>query len=560
MNRRRFSAFSGVMMLLSAAVCLGLTVFPIPAYAAEQTVTPSGSVMETDGSYLTEVPQEADDGAADYAAFALTAYGDLQENADENGIPVYGVSGDTVSLSLTYAAPDGQWQPVFDDTRAAGTFSFSESIGSGAAVLQTSKDGVNWVTEKTMTDIAGSGSDTIALADVGQEKLQGGCYCRVYLFYLLEDGEEPHEEHWFAPETCQQKRITQLFEIKLETAADEAAGDSGGMDLGSAVRTGEGFDGSTQIGGVDPHYGWKIGTFTVSGYNAKTDGDGQVPVFLTDGDEEAVLSFTLQQDIDQIGGNPDLSVADDEMDYDTQSGIARQYFGRGMLIVQYTDSSGAAGQPSVTADYLSSLEPNTASNILTCKEGDYTVTLDYQIEDRSDFWDFFDLGTSDANYQICFSFSVRSDQCDIGLQAADSDTVLDSGAIAAGGFQAQFTGSKYQSVQYRRQNLISSEAGYRLEDAASGSVHDGQTFTDEGIYTLTAQNPYTGESVEKTVYVGTDRLSSEFVSSGADLDSFGTGQADQASNMKGAAAMTVIFAAVGVICLVISMREKNMDG
>ena len=54
MNRRRFSAFSGVMMLLSAAVCLGLTVFPIPAYAAEQTVTPSGSVMETDGSYQLE--------------------------------------------------------------------------------------------------------------------------------------------------------------------------------------------------------------------------------------------------------------------------------------------------------------------------------------------------------------------------------------------------------------------------------------------------------------------------------------------------------------------------
>ena len=102
----------------------------------------------------------------------------------------------------------------------------------------------------------------------------------------------------------------------------------------------------------DPHYGWDLGNFFVSGYTQKTeDGNGNF-VFLKNVGDKVTLWFNLKQDIDCLDGNEKLSISRDKDGFDQYFETAKTDFGRGTLIVRYTDYEGVSHEPQIYTNYL----------------------------------------------------------------------------------------------------------------------------------------------------------------------------------------------------------------
>ena len=82
--------------------------------------------------------------------------------------------------------------------------------------------------------------------------------------------------------------------------------------IGAAVKTKKGYAEDEPIGLKDIHHGWTLGQFLVTGHTSTTkDADGN-PVFLKTLGDEVALSFRLEQDIDMLGGDEKLSIAEDK--------------------------------------------------------------------------------------------------------------------------------------------------------------------------------------------------------------------------------------------------------
>lgn len=95
------------------------------------------------------------------------------------------------------------------------------------------------------------------------------------------------------------------------------------------------------ISGDDKHFGWRLGRFFLTGFTRVTADENQQPVFIKTLGDSVTLWFDLEQDIDALNGNAQLSLAADANGYDQQFGIPKTNFGRGTLIVRHTDYQNA---------------------------------------------------------------------------------------------------------------------------------------------------------------------------------------------------------------------------
>ena len=144
--------------------------------------------------------------------------------------------------------------------------------------------------------------------------------------------------------------------------------------LGEAVNTGKdnGYSGADGIGGGDPHFGWTLGNFFVSGYESVREDEGGAPVFIKAPDEQVELWFQLDQDIDCLNGSDALSISEDTNAYDEAFGVGQTNFGRGALIVLRTDDHSAPRTPVLHADFLSDVVRSGANSVVQrFDEGDY---------------------------------------------------------------------------------------------------------------------------------------------------------------------------------------------
>lgn len=147
----------------------------------------------------------------------------------------------------------------------------------------------------------------------------------------------------------------------------EEAGAVGGSEehiyyYNEIVNTGldNGYSGNDTIKKDDPHYGWSLGRFSIKGYSAKKETDGNL-VFLknvknnNENDNEGnkvSLYFTLEQDIDKLNGKDNTKISDDENGYDEHIGTAQNKFGRGTLIVTHTDYTNTKRDPEIHTNFL----------------------------------------------------------------------------------------------------------------------------------------------------------------------------------------------------------------
>src|SRR5699024_2607707 len=87
----------------------------------------------------------------------------------------------------------------------------------------------------------------------------------------------------------------------------------------------------------DPHWGWEMGDFLVSGFTRVTEDNHGKTVLLKNVGDTVALRFELGQDINNLNGTEKLSVSEDKNGWDQKFGVEQQNFGRGMLIVKQTN-------------------------------------------------------------------------------------------------------------------------------------------------------------------------------------------------------------------------------
>ncbi|MEI3351630.1 MAG: hypothetical protein V8Q95_02725 [Collinsella sp.] len=267
------------------------------------------------------------------------------------------------------------------------------------------------------------------------------------------------------------------------------------------VNTGldNGYSESNSIKEGDPHFGWKLGRFVVSGFTSRAGDD--VPVFLKNSGDQVELSFQLNQSIDSLNGDDKRKISGDGNGYDEYFGIPKTDFGHGALITKHTDYQNASTEPTVSTEYLSSVKVGANTHIDMYEEGDYEVALDYEIESPG----LLPFRPAYNNYRIFFKFKVRNSNTMMFLFDTATNNELFNGSVTSSGFRVDMAGSHYLDVSVKREVLNSTGDGLTEDVRFNKTATDGAVFEDEGIYTVTVKNPNTGEeATTKRIYVGTN--------------------------------------------------------
>lgn len=291
--------------------------------------------------------------------------------------------------------------------------------------------------------------------------------------------------------------------------------------LGSPVNAGHdtGFSKNDKITESDPHFGWSLGRFYIEDYTRVTEDKDGAPVFLKTVGDKVTLWFELNQDIDNLNGNKDLTIHEDVNGYDEYFGIEKSNTGRGVLIIRHTDYQNKDADPVIYTDYLAATASQTAAvQVELCEEGDYEVALNYEVRKEN----FKILGwnplPSYYDYRIFFRFSVRNGNCMVYPFDVATGAELTNSAFTENGFYLDLAKSRYLNIDIKKEVRKEGENGLTEDTRFNKPARDGEKFTDEGIYTITVSNIYTNQTTTKVIYVGTDKVLKAYAATGLALD------------------------------------------
>ena len=188
--------------------------------------------------------------------------------------------------------------------------------------------------------------------------------------------------------TCMSKTIIGAAESSEERYYIKTTTFDAGLDEGYAPRK--------PIKKDNPHYGWDIGRFYLTGFRSYTVIDG-VPVFYKYIEQSMYLHFQIEKDIERLDTKGLLSISDIYFGYDADFGIPYGSFKRGALFVQRTaHHTGEKDKVREFYDFLGAMSNGFNTSFLQIDyNGIYDVALDYTIEEskRKDshdkqYWDF----------------------------------------------------------------------------------------------------------------------------------------------------------------------------
>ena len=513
---------SDIKRLVAVFLCTLLTfsILPAQAQAAGTSVDVSGQVYEFEGNSHYEFSSSDIPLVTDAASTmgGLSVNGEVKENGDMNGIPVYSVR--TGNLTLRYVVkqaqlnlPTDKWHLIEDSSKNVDGVKLDKKIGFGALIVQTSVDGENWITDVIKYNVLTDGSELddpfFTTKDV---QLDNGCYFRVIVVYKMEIQTGEKKVGFIRIPETEDKKVAEVYTFyAASNDPTRNITDSNAMprrELGQKVLTlkDKGFDGSIPVDKGDPHFGWDLGTFVVNGYTRDAEDKG-IPVFLKNVGDKVVLWFKLEQDITKLNGDSTLSIAEDTDGYDKYFEIDGTNFKHGALIIQYTDKAGKRHTPVVYTDFLAANARTGAdTRVQLFEEGDYEVTLDYEIKSSPRQIAGVSVVPTYTNYKIFFAFKIRNGNCMVYPFDTASGNELSDYAWTADGFQLDMARSRYLTIDVQRSTLSTGPNGQVKEDVRfNRPAQDGESYTDEGIYVFTVKNLYTGETTTKTIYVGDNK-------------------------------------------------------
>ena len=490
-----------VVMLISCM--LGSTV----AYASNTTLSIDANVYDLDKKSDYVLGENSPSKSA--AIGTLTIGGNVKVSSDVNSFPAYEVTNG--NASFTYTVNKGvldraetEWHIIDDGGKKVNGLTLDSKIKTGALILQTSLDGINWTEDVLMSDIFGESADTDGFYETKDVQLQNGCYYRVLVAYKMERRVEDSKILFVTTKNYEQKQVAEVYEFYVFSETDATKPNATPLKkLGEKINTGKdnGYSGNEPIDKDDPHYGWDIGYFYVNGYTRETATSDNTPVFLKNVGDKVTLWFHLSEDITKLRGNKHLTISEDTNGYDRYFEIKQTDFERGTLIIQYTNAQGEAQEPIIYTDYLAANATTGANTKLQLyKEGDYVVSLDYEIKSMGGAFNAF---ASYTNYKIMFEFSIRNGNCMVYPFDSLTGAELADNAITENGFKLDVAKSKYLTIDVQRSVLVVGTDGYLTEDVRfNRPAKDGEQYTSEGIYTFTVKNLHTKEETTKTIYVG----------------------------------------------------------
>lgn len=406
---------------------------------------------------------------------------------------------------------DTKWHIVEDKAKEVDSIELEDKIQNGVVIIQTSTDGDKWITQQSSTNYFSSETDiNKSLYETSSMQLTNGCYFRVIVAYKMERVTGSKKVLFVNRDQKENKRVTEVYSFFLQgNNQDETTYTTEPrMELGQKVNAGKdtGYSETNDIDIDDPHYGWDLGSFSINGYTDETDDNG-TPVFLKNVGDKTTLWFTLTQDINQLNGDETLSIAEDKNGYNKEFEVNQTNFKHGALIIQYTNSSNHKETPIVYTDFLAanaSLQADTKVQLF--EEGDYTVSLNYEIKKDSRNVAGVSILPEYNDYAITFSFKVRNSNCMVFPFDLDTGDELSDYAIAEKGFKLDLANSKYLKINVKKSSIKENEEGTISTDERSNKVSkDNATFEDEGVYVFTVQNEYTNEETTKTIFVGDNK-------------------------------------------------------
>ena len=242
----------------------------------------------------------------------------------KNGMPAYSVSGGTLKFSYVYddhllTAPEDEEHLIYDKSKNVNGVKLDSGVEMGALIVQTSKDGQIWfnVPGETYTNIFKDEPEGLkefyTTTDV---QMVNGCYYRIIIAYEEEIVSGSSKVLFVTTDNKEYKKIAEVYEFYAVNSTEKALSNASSTprkELGDkiGVKKDTGFSEEVTIDSKNPHYGWKLGTFSINGYTRETTYNGDA-MFLKNAGDKVTLWFKLDKDIEDLKGDGKYAIAEDK--------------------------------------------------------------------------------------------------------------------------------------------------------------------------------------------------------------------------------------------------------
>ena len=453
-----------------------------------------------------------------YGSFSISGLDLTAEPEKKNGVSSYSVPEGHVSIQYTYSdgllsASDEEWHLVDDNTTSIDVFKIDNNIQKGAIILQKSMDHLNWYNVSVQTNaFKNTPVQNGVLYETTDIEMINGCYYRLVVVYELARKVGTSTVVLVIPkDEIEYKRIAEVYEfyvVDKNEHIEPLVANTKRYSLGETVLVSDfaSYSGSKEISKGDLHYGWKLGNFFVSGFTSSVGAKDEV-VFLKNAGDVVTLWFNLSQNISALNNDGGLTITSDNDGHDRYFQTPMTNFGKGMLIIRYTDYENVKHDPVMYYDYLlanTMMGANTRVQLF--EEGDYEVALDYEVTKSQ-------LIPQTHHYRIFFKFSVRNANCMVYPFDIATGAELTNSSVTENGFSLDLAKSRYLNLYIKKEVWLEGADGLTEDTRFNTTAKDGDRYTDEGIYTITAKNQYTGIETTKKIYVGTNRILAAYANS-----------------------------------------------
>lgn len=510
-----------VRSLLTVMVAL-LCLMPATIFAVDDKTEVIGQIYEFDKDshydFQADGKSQKTHSGNTYGTFCIS--GSIAAINEKDGIPSYEVANGNLNLYYNYGdsmlnSDEDTWHLVNDKSKKVADMKLDSDIMKGAIILQTSKDRKNWISENVICNtFSDTPIQTNPIYSTPDVQLINGCYYRVIVVYKLAVRTENSNFLFINTGKYNYKKCAEVYEFYAYTDSGEDNVDDPTQTyrLGTKVKVKDfaGYFGEDELSEKDVHYGWELGNFFVSGFTDKAVDSAGNMVFLKNLGDTPILWFNLEQNINQLNKNGDLSITADTDGCDKNFEIGKQDFGRGALIIRKTDPNNVKSDPIIYTNYL---EANAVvgadTKVQLLEEGDYEVALDYEITNDK-------LIDKVSHYRIAFNFSIRNGNCMFYLFDLATGSELSNSDLTENGFRINLANSKYLKINVKKEIMNNSADGLVEDMRVNAVAKDGAEYTDEGIYTITVKSEYT-EPTTKKIYVGTNNVLRAYMKTGLSI-------------------------------------------
>ncbi len=529
------------LVLLILCISFVMSMFSITVMSEDNTIIVKGDIYEFEKNDKYNFENVESSSSTSHVKLSINGKNALEQEVNDTF--VYSVSGEeNVSFNYSFdksllTENEYEWHIVEDKTKKVNDVTLSDNILNGALILQISSDKEKWITVSEQTDVFNSIESSFY--DVSELELLNGCYYRIIFAYKLCKREDDTKILFANKSNYSYVKYAEVYEFYLYnrdkyvgTKLDKLEA-SEKITLGERYRTEDkGYSGKIDLDKDDPHYGWTLGKFFISGFTSKPMIDNQQYILKNVGDT-VTLGFYLEQDIDNLNGKSNLSISRDKEGYDKEFEISPMDFGKGTLIVQYTNPDGVTSDPQVYTNYLeANLSPKANTAIMLCEEGDYKVALDYEIKNDDKVVFGNSIFPSKTHYRISFDFSVRNSNCMVYTFDCLTNSSLSNGSITKNGFKIDLANSQYLDVSVKKEILENGADGLVEDTRFNRKAKNREAYTEEGIYTITVKNKVADLQTEKKIYVGDNDILKAYMTTGLTISEILSKKANGASILE----------------------------